>query len=267
VADFRRYGRPYDPTFTQLNFKLVEVIDLYGGGDPAVADPKLDVQFDTKIVQCDELTAPGPNLRRFRLLRISRGNTKLETFQILKQGGGKTASTSLTVVTENPPRGSDRVAQAILNLARDGAAICRSNRLPVSIMLAHAGIETTFGLGGGTPAYNNFHGITKDPTKPQQNWCTNTQQIYVPSLNTTQPFCSASTVAEGISIWARYVLRNTTIRSLQKSGPWTIGELQQFANQLPNLNFGNPSTISTYPRDVMRMIETWDLMKFDIAYL
>jgi hypothetical protein len=39
MADFRRRGQNYDPTFTVLKFSVVVFVDLYGGGDPSLPNP------------------------------------------------------------------------------------------------------------------------------------------------------------------------------------------------------------------------------------
>lgn len=166
----------------------------------------------------------------------------------------------------------------ISRLAYEGNDVANRYKLPISMMIAQACLESDYGRSSHAAAHNILYGITKrsELSKGKEpDWypaCTTiVQKPTVVERNgelvtVMDLFCSAASYREAVEIWAQYVTKHPhskSITSLLKSGEWSEAELQTLADHMPKINFGSPKTRKTYGAEIMRIIKEHNLTRFD----
>jgi hypothetical protein len=289
VADFRRPGGPYDPAFTQLTLAVGEdeTVDLWGGGPPPdykpLQLPELDDASLAEVVEITKDQPPGDGRRRFRLRGKAKGSTRLTA----RTGPGGAPYAALGVEVEGA-HGQGFIAR----LAAEGAATARKYKLPPSLMIAQACLESEYGRHPRAQAHNTLFGIAKRSElidKKEPDWYPRCQVILrsptevqdknpdgTPKVDPQtgkavmkkvyDTFCAASSLQEAVEIWAQYVTghpRSKGRPQLFKGAPWSDQELSDLANLMPALNFGHPAEQATYGPRLIQIINDNRLKRYD----
>ena len=163
----------------------------------------------------------------------------------------------------------------IASMAAAGAAIARKYKLPVSLMIAQACLESGFGKKPHALAHNVLYGITKRKElsqKHEPDWypaCQTVALLPTVAVKGQDPvpdrFCSAFSLQEAVEIWGQYVSKHPhskSIASLLTGGPWSDETLTALANHMHTaLRFG--AGVDNYGAEVMRVIKQFTLTKYD----
>jgi uncharacterized FlgJ-related protein len=265
MADFRRPTDLNDPQLKQIAVLMgkEEMIDLWGGSGLEV------FLTDTNIATVAEQNVKlGPQRRRFVIKAKVNGETTLEA----RVGGraGNLFVTPLKIRVPTAPSKSDFIAK----LVAAGTPIARKYKLPLSVMIGQAMLESANGASSLALLDNILYGITKrsELSKGQEHdWYPACKTIVMRKTIAKEGegavpdrFCAATTFEEAVEIWAQYVTKHPHSKKHQaafKDGPWSQADVQAVADLMPGLMFGNGN--KAYPGDLMKVIQENDLMRFD----
>ena len=263
------FGTPpiFDPPVHFLALNLDETIDLglasgVASLRPTVSDPSVAEVSDEASVHEDLLT--------FRLTAVKVGATQL---QAKNAAGDVVASAEIKVEVPPPATPDDFIAR----IAADGADIAREFHLPVCLMIAMACLESKYGRSGHAMSHNVLYGITKRKELTQKkefDWYPTCRTIAkLPTIAIAGQsaimdfFCSATSYAQAVRIWAEYVTGHPHTKSIQKlfaadKTSWTDAEVKQLADHMHSaLRFGMGE--KDYGATVMKVIAQYDLRKYD----
>jgi hypothetical protein len=268
---------PSTATVNDVWLQTGEKIDLglWGGGKGSEV-LVVSIEDATLLAMSSKPTAPDALwISRFTLTALRPGSTTLRA-----RDSAGTTWTSLQVTVPDVPQ-----EFFIKKLVAEGGDVARQYKLPLSIMVAQACLESANGASGHARNHNILFGIAKrvELSKGQEpDWypaCKKENIVLAPTkvvrkgpdgkdqeVVVNDRFCGASSYKEAVEIWAQYVTEHPASQSsahLFKDGPWTDDELAQIAALLPRLNFGNNKTRATYGQDVMRIVDQLKLRRFD----
>lgn len=265
MADFRRPTDLNDPHLKQISVLMgkTETIDLWGGDDLQV------FLTDTNIASVTEQKVKiGPHRRRFTIQAKVNGETTLEA-----RAGGRAGNLFVTPLRIKIPT-APAMTDFIANLLAAGTPIARKYKLPPSIMIGQAMLESANGTSNLALLDNILYGITKrsELSKGQEfDWYPACKTIVMRKTiakhgesAVSDRFCAATTFEEAVEIWAQYVTKHPHSKkheSVFKDGPWSEADLQAIADLMPKLMFGNGH--KSYPGELMKIIKEHDLTRFD----
>jgi hypothetical protein len=170
-----------------------------------------------------------------------------------------------------PSAGGEAFVEQILfidTLAQQAGDVARAAGLPVSIMIAHACLESDYGRNGRAKAFNTIFGITKLGPHPD---CTTIDSISpvdgAGQRKVSQPFCIADDYAHAARIWVDYLLNHPdSTRSAALRG--AAGDPAKIARLLPERFAFGPAHATAeekqkYASDLMWIVGHFGLTKYD----
>lgn len=171
----------------------------------------------------------------------------------------------------------------IQNLYMEAANVALEFKLPISIMLAQACLESGYGKNPRALAHNTLYGITKRSELSkgkERDWYPTCKKI-IPSptqvereveengvkkkklVVVSDRFCGASSYKEAVRIWGEYVTKHPhTNASLFRDPPWDDTYRKALGELMKRLGFGT-KLLGDYTQDMMKIIDTYNLRQYD----
>lgn len=169
----------------------------------------------------------------------------------------------------------------IQNLFVEAADIALKFKLPISIMIAQACLESDFGKHPRAKANNTLYGITKRSELSQgkeRDWYPTCRTI-IPSPTLVDEiidgkktgklkrvmdrFCGAVSYREAVQIWGEYVTEHPhTRKSLFIDPPWSDAHLRAIGKLMKDIGFGS-TVLGDYTHKLMSIIDEHNLRQFD----
>ena len=276
VAKFQKAGQP-SSGFKKLDLHVGETVKI----DLTVTKQDTD-DIKSLFVACfgtatetKEIASPMPSvIRRFTVTGKSTGSSifiatpsiPTSPFSLLFLNRGQFR----LLLAELPIDVTLTAEQAFIDkLAREGAKIPKEFKIPMSIMLGVACVESAY--GAGKHASKNLYGITK---RSGQNWFPSCRVTVGGETTATagqgvtgDSFCQADSYENSARIFAEFITghpNNGAIKGLLNGGPWTPAELERIAEGLhTGMNFGKGTAPGAYKKTVMAVITQFHLTRFD----
>lgn len=279
MADFRVAGKPPDAAFKLLTVHVNQTVKVDFWTDKSIKDlSQVWLAYFGASVEWKEINSPMPkSIRRLELKGKSPGSGILIAAPNLLTAGVNMlmlnrALFPLLHAELQVEVKYTRDQQFIEDLAKQGRAVAQQYKLPMSIMIGQACIESLYGRGPHMPGKNSLYGITKlenlkDDWYPACNKIAGGSTTAIAGQGVVSDrFCRADNWAEAVTIWAQYVTKHPNSKSVQhlfKQGPWKRDELERLAAHMSALNFGKGHSAAEYKKLVMSVVDTHDLTRFD----
>jgi hypothetical protein len=223
------------------------------------------------IVTVTKSSEPIKNtIRIWEIKGIVPGTTKLEA----KTRGEVWDSITVNVV-------DNAQVMFIQNLFVEAADIALKFKLPISIMIAQACLESDFGRNPRARTNNTLYGITKRSELSQgkeRDWYPTCRTIILsPTLVdekidgvktgklklVNDRFCGAVSFREAVQIWGEYVTHHPrTKKNLFIDPPWSDAHLRAIGELMKGIGFGS-KVVGDYTHELMRIIDNHKLRQFD----
>jgi hypothetical protein len=258
MADFRTPRDLNDPWLREFRVltgkNKSRTLDLWGGADLTVF-----LESDAIVALEEVKTKLPPNRRRFDLTGKGVGSTLLEA----RKGGRSGAAfvRPLKVIVPKPPSKDEFIRK----LLAAGKPIAQKYKLPPSIMVAQAILESNAGASDLALLENVLYGITKRQelsNGKEPDWYSAGKTIAFHKTVAVagqgpvmDRFCAANSYEQAVEIWAQYVTghpRSKQRQGLFKERPWSESDRRAIADLMPALMFGKGHT--NYPQLLMKVI-------------
>ncbi len=269
MADFRRNTDFVDPQLREFTVLMGKEADLDLFGTDGDRRPLIVFMANDMVAKVSEQKGSfGSHRRRFTIHASLQGETTLEAHVGSKTGPNYVTPLKIRIPT--PPTKDDFIRR----LAEVGIAIARKYKLPPSIMIAQAMLESKNGSSDLALLDNSLYGITKRSQLSQgkePDWYPEAKTIVL-RLTVAKKgedpvpdrFCAANSYAQAVEIWAQYVTRHPHTKQDQskfKDPPWSDDDVKAVAELMPKLMFGVGEP--KYPETLMKVVTENNLRRFD----